>query len=104
MKITRHTAADMRQALRAVREQLGDEAVILSSRRTAQGVEVTAAVDFDAARLEAAAAYPPEAPPVTSQPVAEEMGSELKTLRRMLETQLAQLTWNERTRRHPVHT
>ena len=104
MKITRHTAADMRQALRAVREQLGDEAVILSSRRAAQGVEVTAAVDFDAARLETATTYSPEAPPAPSQPVAEEMGSELKTLRRMLETQLAQLTWNERTRRHPVHT
>ena len=32
MKIIRHTARDMRQALRAVREQLGEDAVILSSR------------------------------------------------------------------------
>jgi flagellar biosynthesis protein FlhF len=32
------------------------------------------------------------------------MSSELKTLRRMLETQLAQLAWNDRTRRAPVHT
>ena len=31
------------------------------------------------------------------------MGSELKTLRRMLETQLAQLAWNDLTRRAPVH-
>jgi flagellar biosynthesis protein FlhF len=53
MKIIRHTARDMRQALRAVREQLGDDAVILSSRRTGEGVEVTAAVDFDATTLEA---------------------------------------------------
>src|SRR5579871_3362845 len=53
MKIIRHTARDMRQAMRAVREQLGDDAVILASRRTAEGVEVTAAVDFDAATLEA---------------------------------------------------
>jgi len=52
MKIIRHTARDMRQALRAVREQLGEDAVILSSRRTGEGVEVTAAVDFDAATLE----------------------------------------------------
>lgn len=107
MKITRHTAADMRQALRAVREQLGDEAVILSSRRTAQGVEVTAAVDFDATRIEAAATYAPAAPQAPSPPPpqadTQEVGSELKTLRRMLETQLAQLTWNESTRRHPVH-
>jgi flagellar biosynthesis protein FlhF len=53
MKIIRHTARDMRQALRAVREQLGEDAVILSSRRTGEGVEVTAAVDFDASNLEA---------------------------------------------------
>jgi len=53
MKIIRHTARDMRQALRAVREQLGEDAVILSSRRTGEGVEVTAAVDFDASTLEA---------------------------------------------------
>jgi flagellar biosynthesis protein FlhF len=52
MKIIRHTARDMRQALRAVREQLGEDAVILSSRRTGDGVEVTAAVDFDASNLE----------------------------------------------------
>lgn len=53
MKIIRHTARDMRQALRAVREQLGEDAVILNSRRTEAGVEVTAAVDFDAETLEA---------------------------------------------------
>lgn len=53
MKIIRHTARDMRQAMRAVREQLGEDAVILASRRTAAGVEVTAAVDFEAATLEA---------------------------------------------------
>jgi len=52
MKIIRQTARDMRQALRAVREQLGEDAVILSSRKTSEGVEVTAAVDFDAATLE----------------------------------------------------
>jgi flagellar biosynthesis protein FlhF len=34
----------------------------------------------------------------------EAMGNELKTLRRMLETQLAHLAWNDLTRRAPVHT
>jgi flagellar biosynthesis protein FlhF len=43
----------MRQAMRAIRERLGEDAVILSSRRVGDGVEVTAAVDFDAAALEA---------------------------------------------------
>ena len=140
MKIVRHTAPDMRQALRLIREQLGEEAVILSSRRTPQGVEVTAAVDFDAGSLEARAAAAaaaaasapmpapaPAAPPAATPAVAaaaialppaepealfpaqpdvpaETMGRELQSLRRMLETQLAQLAWSERTRRAPVHT
>jgi flagellar biosynthesis protein FlhF len=143
MKIVRHTAPDMRQALRSIREQLGEEAVILSSRRLAQGVEVTAAVDFDAGSLEKAVplavpdsqpsspavhdgpfARPPQHEPARprerSSPVeaaaalpllgppaeapGETMGKELQTLRRMLETQLAQLAWNDRTRRAPVHT
>ena len=52
MKIVRHTAPDMRQALRAIREQLGEDAVILSSRRLPKGVEVTAAVDFDASKID----------------------------------------------------
>ncbi len=116
MKIVRHTAAEMRHALRAIREQLGEDAVILSSRRVSNGVEVTAAVDFDARRLEDAtpaeaalpsggantgAALRSSAEP---EPSSEAMGQELKTLRRILETQLAQLAWNERSRRNPVHT
>src|SRR5215475_24350 len=52
MRIIRYMAPDTRQALRGIREQLGDDAVILSSKRTPEGVEVTAAVDFDATRLE----------------------------------------------------
>jgi flagellar biosynthesis protein FlhF len=54
MKITRHLAPDMRQALKAVKDQLGPDAVILSSRRTAAGVEITAAMDFDTEELRAA--------------------------------------------------
>ena len=165
MKIVRHIAPDMRQALRSIREQLGEDAVILSSRRTPEGVEVTAAVDFDATSLQTAMNAPAEsltaaplpAPaaagvavaraahlptPARKAPAAEStatrreptldiapaakrdlaaealaelppapapthagdaMGSELKTLRRMLETQLAQLAWNDLTRRAPVH-
>jgi flagellar biosynthesis protein FlhF len=136
MKIVRHTAPDIRTALRAIREQLGEEAVILSSHRTAQGVEITAAIDFDAGKLEAAVAAPLAAreeaesgspipsgrsPPESARTAAargaamieeeppgeastQAMGRELQSLRRMLETQLAQLAWNDRTRRAPVHT
>jgi len=169
MRIIRYMAPDTRQALRGIREQLGDDAVILSSKRTPAGVEVTAAVDFDATRLEnaavalapalapkpvaklaapapvrevpaatatparpaapapralaaagtepparpaarpqaarAIAATPPAAPAAHSAPTAaamDHMNHELKILRRMLETQLEQLAWNERSRRTPV--
>ncbi|MGH8260641.1 MAG: flagellar biosynthesis protein FlhF, partial [Steroidobacteraceae bacterium] len=111
MKITRHAAPDMRQALKAVREQLGPDAVILSSRRMAGGVEVTAAMDFDAEDIAAAELAPrPAAAPAVSPPPAEPspnvvaMESELKTLRRVLETQLARLAWNDLARRAPIHT
>jgi flagellar biosynthesis protein FlhF len=60
MKIVRHIAPDMRQALRSIRGQLGEDAVILSSRRVSEGVEVTAAVDFDAASLQDAMSAPAE--------------------------------------------
>src|SRR5262245_52265200 len=63
MKIVKHTARDMRQALRLVREQLGPDAVILSSKRTKNGVEVTAAIDFDAEQLEAQTAAPGDVRP-----------------------------------------
>src|SRR6185437_4317997 len=66
MKIVRHVARDMRQAMRAIRERLGEDAVILSSRRTSDGVEVTAAIDFDAESLDSAPVQPlvdtPESP------------------------------------------
>ena len=39
-----------------------------------------------------------------TQIFSDSVGIELKTLRRMLETQLAQLAWNDMTRRAPIHT
>ena len=46
MKIKRFVAQDMRQALRMVREALGEEAVILSNKSVDGGIELTAAVDL----------------------------------------------------------
>ena len=46
MKIKRFVAQDMRQALRMVRETLGEDAVILSNKSVEGGVELTAAVDL----------------------------------------------------------
>jgi flagellar biosynthesis protein FlhF len=49
MKIKRYTAESMRAALAQVRAEQGPDAVILSSRRTDEGIEVIAAVDYDEA-------------------------------------------------------
>jgi flagellar biosynthesis protein FlhF len=72
MKIKRFVARDMRQAMREVREEQGPDAVILSTRRLAEGIEVIAAIDYDealireAARHGAPSAEAPEAAPAVA--------------------------------------
>jgi len=69
MKIKRYTAASMREALAQVRAEQGPDAVILSSRRSDEGIEVIAAVDYDEAlfvdanRQRVPAASPPTVSP-----------------------------------------
>jgi flagellar biosynthesis protein FlhF len=116
MNIRRFTAPDMRQALARVRDVLGPDAVILASRKSERGVEISAAEDRELAAIDAFAA-PAAAPAVPAAggfratiatrdtvPGDEAIGSELRTLRRILETQLASLAWNDLTRRAPVAT
>jgi flagellar biosynthesis protein FlhF len=52
MKIRRFFAADMRQALRQIKESLGSDAVILSNKSVEGGVELVAAVDYDETAFE----------------------------------------------------
>jgi flagellar biosynthesis protein FlhF len=68
MKIKRYTAASMRAALDQVRTEQGPDAVILSSRRVPEGIEVVAAVDYDETLMNYARAQRPT-PPV--QPTAQ---------------------------------
>jgi flagellar biosynthesis protein FlhF len=48
VKIKRYFAKDMRSALTQVKEELGADAVIMSNKKTATGVEIVAAIDADA--------------------------------------------------------
>ena len=119
MKIRRYLGTDMRDALRQIRAELGNDAVILSTRPLGNGVEVSAAVDAGqlqkiavtplAASPAQPAAVAPAAtvPPVaaaTTAPTREQvaMSEELRTLRQLLERQLAALAWNDFTRREPL--
>jgi len=138
MRIIRQVAPTTRQAMRLVRERLGDNAVILSSRRIPEGVEITAGADVAGGtvvpEIAAEAVTPASVPgpaPVAAAPAtaavavrqapaattaeatvpeaaapatSDTVGQELKTLRCMLETQLATLAWTDLTRRLPVHT
>lgn len=46
MKIRRFVAVDMKTALAQIKEQLGADAVIMSNKKIAEGVEIMAAVDY----------------------------------------------------------
>lgn len=51
MKVKRFFAADMRTAMKRVRDEMGAEASIIANRRVAGGIELTAALDYEAPRL-----------------------------------------------------
>lgn len=53
MNVSRHIARDMRTALAMVRDLHGPDAVILSNRKVPEGIEITAAVDYDESQFEA---------------------------------------------------
>jgi len=60
----------MRQVLRRVREDQGPDAVILSNRRVAEGIEVIAAVDYDEGLVQQAMGSAPRAARATTSQVS----------------------------------
>ncbi len=75
MKIKRFVAADMRTAMNMVRKEHGPDAVILSNRRTEEGVEIVAAAHYDESVVQRAleAARPAPAPAPKPRSAAEAM-------------------------------
>ncbi|MBG6611274.1 flagellar biosynthesis protein FlhF [Pseudomonas aeruginosa] len=78
MQVKRFFAADMRQAMKLVRDELGPDAAILGNRRVAGGIELTAALDY-------------QAPPAPSKPNPALEGELRKTQARIAEAR-AELT------------
>jgi flagellar biosynthesis protein FlhF len=72
VKIKRYTGTNTREVLTRIRNDLGPDAVILSNREIVGGVELMAAVDFDASRfaMEDEASPRPAQPPSAAQPAA----------------------------------
>jgi len=75
MKLKRYTAPDIRRAMAKVRDELGPEAVILSNRKTDDGVEIIAATDYDDAIVNSPANNEKEQSP-TRQPAHENFAPE----------------------------
>jgi len=78
MKIKTYNAPDMRQALRLVRDDQGPDAIILSTRQTEAGVEISVAMDPEMLDMAEAAAPVTAAPAIATMPPA--MGSEFAAL------------------------
>lgn len=114
MKINRFVAQDMRQALRMVREALGEEAVILSNKSVEGGIELTAAVDLvenltddtlDQRIPEKSSSRAQVAEPsinaVAGDDALEDMRREMHNLRRWMQAELSGLSWYDLGQRAP---
>lgn len=129
MKIKRFQAADVRQAIREVREVLGPDAVILSNTRVDGGIEIVAATDYDenqfkrstpppterenivqtptveinpAREVERTVAPAPQANIWSQEPTLVQMRKEISGLKNMLQNQLSDLTWKDMERQSPI--
>jgi len=129
MKIKRFQAADVRQAIKEVRDVLGPDAVILSNNRVDGGVEIVAATDYDEAQFkrqsqtsptepvksprveinpaaESAARVAPQAPVTqnvwSQEPTLIQMRKEISGLKDMLQNQLSDLAWKDMEHNSPV--
>jgi len=114
MKIKRFVAQDMRQALRMVREALGEDAVILSNKTIEGGVELTAAIDLvdnvttdtvdqriPAGKERTAAGPVNAAAEVRRDDALEDMRREMQNLRRWMQAELSGLSWYDLGQRAP---
>lgn len=139
MNIRRYVAPDMRTAFKLVRDELGPDVVILSTRRVRGQIELTVASDQAASAPQPTLAvkevtFPtvgiaeaPVASPIRAEGASVKtlpkanvdfvkptnvpspsavsnpgVNDELRALRRLLETQLASLSWNDLSRRSPA--
>ncbi|NOQ81652.1 MAG: flagellar biosynthesis protein FlhF [Methylophaga sp.] len=129
MKIKRFQAADVRQAIKEVRDVLGPDAVILSNNRVDGGVEIVAATDYDEAEFKrhsqsshqvestqsprveinptatsphVAPSFKPSENVWSQEPTLIQMRKEISGLKDMLQNQLSDLAWKDMEHRSPI--
>jgi len=118
VKIKRYVAPTMRQAMSLVRDEHGDDAVILSTKDVPEGVEIVAALDPEATQFQTAQEAPLARSTYqsTEASASSQLGdvksgsqelsgiaSELQAVRAMLENQLSGLAWGQESQNNP-HT
>ena len=113
MSVRKFIAPTARQALREIRNELGEDAVILSNRSTGQGVEILALANEDIARMTgkfAASTGRPAMPEIQAQPAKavvppaagnEDILGEIKSMHSMLQQQISAMSWNDVQRADP---
>ncbi len=121
MIVKKFYAETSREALRLVRQSLGDEAMILGNRKTANGVEVMAVAESEVKTVTVTAggrAVRKQDPTAVNSPTAErapparaqatpgsfDVVHELRLLRSLMEEQVAALAWNDLRRREPARS
>ena len=122
MSVKRYFAATARMALREIRDELGEDAVILSNRKVEGGVEIMALADAEIAQMtgqhKAAAlvaskpvarqavapvakAVATHTPPLSPQADHQDILGEIKSMHSMLQQQLCTMSWNDAQQRDP---
>lgn len=122
MKMKRYFAPEARQAIRELREEQGPDAVIISNKKVAGGVEIIAALDYEDALVNNSLGNPFLSKGPVIQPSRQvkkkqsqknqntllgstlgTMRNELKGLREIMEAPLMQFVWGEMGRVQPLH-
>jgi len=130
MKVRRFLAATSREAMRKVKEELGAEAVILSNKQVAGGIEIMAMASNDISSLADGAqstllsSHPVKTAPATPEPVlptntaqpklqendpettkSDVIGmniiQEIQAMRQLMEDQLATVSWSSFSQNNP---
>ncbi len=126
MKMKRIFAKDMSEALRIIRQTLGEDAVILSDRKVENGIEIVAAANYDESALQQSTAENSNKSTAVKQkeaeaiaqdrsrkqklssvnweedPVLVSLQNELTVLRGLLQDQLAGFAWSNLQSQNPI--
>ncbi len=101
MKLRKFLARDARSGLEQIRKELGPDAVVVTSRKTPEGVEFMAGrYDEMGGELDDVSKKQPAS--ATSVEEGSAIKRELVKLRALLQNQLAGFAWGMEKRRHPV--